>query len=61
MTLDVVQIQEAQANPPVMLVVGELDQFVGDLSIFRRQTRLMAIAREADSENKARQLDIAPT
>jgi len=39
----------------------ELDQVIGDLSVFRRQARLIAIARDADPEGQARQLDTAST
>lgn len=43
MTFHVAQVQEAQAELPVALVVRKPNQVVGDLGIFRGPPRLVAI------------------
>src|SRR5690606_10446228 len=56
----VAQIQEAQAESPVTLVVRKPDQVIGNLGIFRGQPSLVAIAGDADPEGQARLLDTDP-
>src|SRR5690606_3105162 len=56
----VAQVQEAQAETPVALVVRKPDQVVGDLGILRGQPRLVAIAGNADLEGQTRLLDTDP-
>ncbi|MNP56184.1 hypothetical protein D3C76_1508910 [compost metagenome] len=41
----------------VTLVMRKPNQVIGNLGIFRRQTRLVAIAAVADPEGHTRQLD----
>ena len=54
-TLHVAQIQEAQAEAPVALVVGQAYQPVSHDSIFRVELGAIAIAGLADAERLASQ------
>ncbi len=59
-TFHVAQLQEAQTEPPVALIVRKPDQVIGYFSIFRRQPRLVAIAGNADAKNQARPFNADP-
>jgi len=54
---DVAQVQEAQAEAPVALVVRQPYQPVGNEDVFRVQLGLVAVAGLADAKRPARQLD----
>ena len=58
--LHVSQVQEAQAEPPVAIVLCEADQPIGDLGVLRLQLGLVAIAAFTDPERHAGQRDRQP-
>jgi hypothetical protein len=55
--LDVAQVQEAQPEAPVALVVRQPHQSVCDDAVFRIQLGLVAVARLADAKRPARQIN----
>src|SRR3989338_3887289 len=56
-SLHVAQIQKAQPEPPVALVVGQANQVIGDLGILCRELCPVAVAGLADTECLAGQPD----
>ncbi|MNR51416.1 hypothetical protein D3C85_1710880 [compost metagenome] len=61
MAFHVTQVQEAQAEAPIALVVRETDQMVGNLSTLRGQPRPVAIVGNAAPEGLTRLLDTDST
>src|SRR5690606_38850994 len=58
--LYVAQMQVTQTKTPVLLVMREADQPVGNFNVLVAQFRLVAIASFADAEDPASQTDANP-
>lgn len=54
-TLDVMQIISAQTETPVLLIMRQPDQPIGNFRVFIRQYRLVAVACLTDAEGRAGQ------